>query len=306
MGANEVQLVVVGSVGIDTIATPFEERDSILGGSASYACAAAALFTKVGMVGVVGTDFPEDYESLYQRLGINLAGLQKQEGQTFRWSGVYKKNMDERETLATDLNVFADFNPALPDIYKKAPFIFLANIGPDLQQHVLDQVENPRFVAMDTMDLWINIQRDALVKVIEQVDLLTLNESEARKLSGEHFLPVAADYLLNLGPKYVLIKKGEHGSMLFAREGVFLLPAVPLGRVQDPTGAGDAFAGGFMGALAADGSVDESALRKAMVYGSTVASFAVEAFSLDRLSELDRDAIDQRVNTYRGMLQIPD
>ncbi len=305
MSGKEVQLVVVGSIGIDTIETPVERRESILGGSASYACATSAMYSHVGMVGVVGADFPEAYENLYRHFNIDLAGLQKKEGETFRWSGVYKENMDDRDTLSTELNVLAEFAPRLPDRYRKAPFLFLANIGPDLQQEVLDQMEQPKFVAMDTMDLWINIQRDALVKVIGQVDLLTLNESEARRLSGEHFLPIAAERLLAMGPRYVLIKKGEHGSMLFSQDDIFVLPAFPLNNVQDPTGAGDAFAGGFMGSLAALGEVNEDTIRTAMVYGSVVASFAVEAFSLERLKTLTRADIETRANLFRDMMRIP-
>lgn len=305
MSEKEVQLVVVGSIGIDTIETPFERRESILGGSASYACATAAMYSRVGMVGVVGTDFPAEYEAVYRHFGIDLAGLQKKDGETFRWSGVYKENMDDRETLSTDLNVLAEFSPQLPASYRKAPFLFLANIGPDLQQNVLDQVEHREFVAMDTMDLWINIQRDMLVKVIGQVDLLALNESEARRLSEEHFLPVAAEKLLAMGPRYVLIKKGEHGSMLFSKDGIFVMPAYPLNNVQDPTGAGDAFAGGFMGSLAALGEVNQDSIRTAMVYGSVVASFAVEAFSLERLKNLTKEEVEARAQVFREMMRIP-
>ncbi len=306
MTASGIDVMVVGSIGIDTIETPFARQESILGGSASFACAGASLFAPVGMVGVVGGDFPEAYEDVYRRFNIDLSGLEREpKGQTFRWSGVYKNNMDERETLSTELNVFADFSPKIPDVYRQAPFVFLANIGPQLQAHVLDQVGPSDFVVMDTMDLWINIQNEELLKVIERVDLLTLNESEARHLSGAHFLPLAAKKLLSLGPRYVLIKKGEHGSMLFSREGVFVLPAYPLDDVQDPTGAGDAFAGGFIGALASMGSVTEDHLRTAMLYGSVVASFAVEAFGLDRLKTLTRDEIETRAEQYQRMVQIP-
>ena len=306
MGSSNVDLVVVGSVGVDTIETPYAKCVDILGGSASYACAAAVSYTTVGMVGVVGTDFPEAHEDCYASLGINLEGLQKKEGNTFRWSGLYKNNMDERVTLSTELNVFADFSPELPPSYRQAPFIFLANIGPDLQLRVLDQIDRPRFVVMDTMDLWINIQREKLMEVIGRVDLLTLNESEARRLSGEHFLPVAANVLLDCGPKYVLIKKGEHGSMLFWKDGVFALPAYPLGNVIDPTGAGDAFAGGFMGSLAGCSNLDLDSLRTAMLHGSVTASFAVESFSLDRLKLISSEDIERRLAVYREILRLPD
>ncbi len=303
---KQVQLVVVGSIGIDTIETPFARRESILGGSASFACAASSFFAPVGMVGVVGTDFPEAHMNLYRKFEIDLEGLQTLEGQTFRWTGVYQKNMDERETICTELNVFAHFSPKLPASYRRAPFLFLANIGPELQLHVLEQAENPAFVAMDTMDLWINTSRDALIEVIRRVDLLTLNESESRHLSGEHFLPAAARKLLALGPRYVLIKKGEHGSILFSRDDTFIVPAYPLESVSDPTGAGDAFAGGFMGSLAAHGKTDTAAIRRAMLYGSVVASFAVEDFSLDRLEGLSRAEIEDRAARFRDMFRVPD
>ena len=305
MKAQALPLVIVGSIGLDTIETPFARRTDLLGGSASYACATAALFTRPGMVGVVGTDFPEECEQLYRRLGIDLEGLQKKEGATFRWSGVYQANMDDRETLSTELNVFGSFSPELPASYRQAPFLFLANIGPDLQGHVLDQAEAAQFVMMDTMNLWIDTQRERLIEVIGRVDLLTLNASEAQALSGEHFLPRAAEQLLALGPRYVLIKKGEHGSMLFSNDGIFIMPAFPLGQVTDPTGAGDSFAGGFIGALAAGGTVDEGALRRAMVEGSVAASFAVEAFSLDRLQSLTRAELAARTEQYLAMMRIP-
>jgi len=296
-----VDLVIVGSVGIDTIETPKEKRPSILGGSASYACAAASFFVKTGMVGVVGTDFPKPFMDLYHTLGVDTEGLQVKPGATFRWSGVYESNMDNRRTISTELNVFASFSPELPDDYRGAPYLFLANISPELQLHVLDQVRKPRFVLLDTMDLWINVARDALVEVIGKVTMLTLNESEARHLTGEHGLLRAARKLLELGPRYVCIKKGEHGSILFTRNGIALMPAFPLEDVQDPTGAGDTFAGGFMGALAKSGKISESAIRKAMTYGSVVASFGVEKFSLDRLQQLTPLEIEERASLFRKM-----
>ena len=294
-----VKLVIVGSVGIDTIETPAEKRERILGGSASYACAAASFFASSGMVGVVGTDFPAAYTRLYRKFGIDTAGLQVEEGKTFHWSGVYEQNMDNRRTVCTDLNVFAHFKPELPPAYRKAPFLFLANISPDLQMHVLDQMVRTKFTVLDTMDLWIRIARESLVKVIGRVDMITLNESEARHLTGEHALIKAARYLLKLGPRYVLIKKGEHGSILFTRTDIFLMPAFPLENVKDPTGAGDTFAGGFMGSLAGAGAVNEKTIRKAMTYGSVVASFGVEDFSLDRLKRLKKADIEKRAKLLR-------
>lgn len=297
-----VQVVIVGSIGIDTVETPLDRREAVLGGSASYACAAASFFTRVGMVGVVGTDFPPSYLALYRRLGINLDGLQVVPGATFRWSGVYEANMDNRRTLSTELNVFASFSPELPESYRNAPFLFLANISPSLQLHVLDQVKRPRFVLLDTMDLWINTARDALHEVIRRVDMLTLNESEARHLTGQHGLIKAARQLLALGPSYVCIKKGEHGSILFTKRSIALMPAFLLEDVRDPTGAGDTFAGGFLGALARQKTINEKTIRRAMQYGSVLASFGVEDFSLDRLVRLKRTQVEQRVKLFQRML----
>jgi cytidine kinase len=297
-------LVIVGSVGIDTIETPRTRRESILGGSASYACAASSFFAKTGMVGVVGSDFPAEFTGLYHKFGIDTEGLQVVEGKTFRWSGVYEDNMDHRRTISTELNVFADFSPELPEDYRSAPFLFLANISPDLQLHVLDQVNNPKFILLDTMDLWINVANESLRKVIGKVDMLTLNESEARHLTGEHNLLRAAQALLNMGPRYLCIKKGENGSVLFDRENIFLVPAFPLEEVEDPTGAGDTFAGGFMGALVRGGDVSEAGIRKAMTYGAVVASFGVEKFSLERLDGLDLLEIEERASLFRHMASL--
>ncbi len=299
-----LQLVIVGSVGLDTIATPTARHADVLGGSASYACAAASFFTPTGMVGVVGSDFGKDYLDIYRGFGFDLAGLQVREGRTFRWSGVYEDNMDNRRTLSTELNVFAEFQPELPENYRKAPFLFLANIAPALQLTVLKQIRKPRFVVADTMDLWINVALADLKKVIRRVDLLTLNESEARHLTGERMLIKAARKLLGWGPKYILIKKGEHGAVLFSKRGTFLMPAYPLEEVNDPTGAGDTFAGGFIGQLAAGGKVTEEALRRAMLVGSVIASFNVEAFSLNRLRKLTRRDFTRRIGEFKKMLRI--
>lgn len=294
------ELVIVGSIGIDTIETPREKHEEILGGSVSYACAAGSFFVNTGMVGVVGTDFPSAYRQLWEDLGIDLSGLQVEEGKTFRWSGVYEENMDNRRTLLTELNVFEHFSPELPEVYCDAPYLFLANIHPALQLHVLEQVHSPKFVLIDTMDLWINIARDELVAVIGKCDMLTLNESEARLLTGRECLHEAADDLLKMGPTFVLIKKGESGSMLFSTEGAFSIPAVKLDDFKDPTGAGDTFAGGLMGALAESGKTDADAIRNAMAFGTVTASFGVEEFSLDRLEKLDRAQIDERCASFQS------
>jgi sugar/nucleoside kinase (ribokinase family) len=278
--------------------------EEILGGSVSYACAAASFFVSTGMVGVVGSDFPSQHTELYRQFGIDLKGLKQVEGKTFRWSGVYEADMNNRRTLATDLNVFGSFMPELPDDYRDTPFLFLANISPELQLHVLQQVRTPRFVAADTMDLWIKIARSSLMEVIAAVDLLTLNESEARLLAGEQNLVKAAKKIMGWGPEYVIVKKGEHGAMLFSPAGVFVMPAYPLEVVHDPTGAGDTFAGGFMGALADQGTVDPASLRRAMAYGSVVASFGVEAFSLERLQRLTRGELEHRFRAFLNMISL--
>jgi len=296
------ELVIVGSIGIDTIETPVEKRDSILGGSVSYACAAASFFTGPGMVGVVGRDFPDEYTALFHRFGIDLDGLQRVDGETFRWSGVYEEDMNSRRTLSTDLNVFADFSPELPDAYRSAEFVLLGNISPNLQLHVLDQVAEPRLVMADTMDLWINNTRDDLEKVIERVDILTLNDSEARLLTGTGNMVQAAERILAMGPGSVIIKKGEHGAILFTGDSIVITPAYPLANVVDPTGAGDSFAGAFMGSVARDGEVDGGVLRKAMLYGSTVASFGVQAFSLERFKSLSEDDVMHRGEELAGMV----
>lgn len=299
-----VDLIIVGSIGIDDIETPAEKREGILGGSVSYACAAASFFSHTGMVGVVGTDFPQEFRDTWSNMNIDLEGLQTVEGGTFRWGGKYHENMDNRDTLFTDLGVFETFSPELPEDYKEAPYLFLGNIHPALQLHVLEQVKDPKFVLIDTMDLWINIAKEDLEKVISKCHMLTLNESEAQLYTGEHSLTQAAKALLELGPEYVLIKKGGNGSMLFTKEDVFLLHAYPLDSFKDPTGAGDTFAGGLMGALCDSGKTDKEAIRQAMVYGSITASFGVEEFSLERLVELDRDQIGIRVAEFKEMCRI--
>ncbi len=304
MTKPSVDLTIVGSIGIDTIETPAEKQEEILGGSVSYACAAASFFTHTGMVGVVGTDFPEEFRQTWENMSIDLAGLQTVEGKTFRWSGVYEENMDNRRTLSTELNVFETFSPELPEDYREAPYLFLGNIHPALQLHVLEQVRDPKFILIDTMDLWINIDKENLTKVIGKCHMLTLNESEAQLFTGELTLNNAAKQLLELGPEYVLIKKGGNGSMLFTKDDIFLLHAYPLDSFKDPTGAGDTFAGGLMGALAASGRTNKEAIRQAMVYGSITASFGVEEFSLERLKQLDRETLETRVSEFKEMCRI--
>lgn len=301
---SNVDLAIVGSIGLDTIETTAVRREELLGGSVSYACAAASFFARVGMVGVVGTDFPPEYEALYRRFGIDLSGLAKAEGRTFRWSGVYEEDMINRRTLSTELNVFESFSPELPENYRDAPFILLGNISPELQLHVLSEARCPKLVVADTMDLWINIAREPLDKLIAKVDMLTLNDSEARLLTGEHNLKTCAAQIRDMGPRYVVIKKGEHGAMLVSDEGLFLVPAYPVDEVHDPTGAGDSFAGAFMGVLARSGKTDDSAVREALLYGAVVASFGVESFSLEGLANLTHVDIDARLVELKSMISL--
>ena len=297
-------LVIVGSIGIDHIETPTRKRENLLGGSASYACAAASFFTPPGMVGVVGDDFPEAFLDLYDTFRVDRRGLQRAKGRTFSWTGVYEENMDNRQTLETVLGVFETFEPTLPEEYRPASHVFLGNMHPGLQLHVLDQMTDPAFVLADTMDLWINITRDELETVISRVHMLTLNESEARLLTDTHALPEAAARLLDMGPSHVLIKKGENGSMLFSKDSVYIQPAYPLCGVEDPTGAGDTFAGALMGFLAKHRVYAEADIRRAMVHGSVVASFGVESFSLDRLQDMTLEEIATRVTELRDMMSV--
>jgi len=296
-----MSLLITGSIGLDSVKTQLEEHHDLLGGSASYAAIAASFFTPVNLVGIVGEDFPKKYLELYRKHGVNLDGLEIVAGKTFRWSGEYEWNMNNRRTLSIALNVFEKFNPTLPAQYRNAPFVFLANISPQLQMHVLSQVSKPKFVVADTMDLWINIAKDALLELLKKIDCLILNESEARELLKETSLIKAGRALLKLGPKYVCIKKGEHGCLLFGKDLFFSAPAYPLEDIHDPTGAGDCFAGAFTGYLAKACKVDADTLRKAVIYGSVIASFNVEAFSLGRLQTLTPADIASRYEFFRQM-----
>jgi sugar/nucleoside kinase (ribokinase family) len=298
-----VPLVVVGSVALDTIATTQARRTDVLGGSVSYACTAASFFRRPGLVGVVGDDFPAEHVRRLERFGVDVRGLQRKPGKTFRWSGVYEADMNQRRTLSTELNVFADFWPELPPDYRASPFLFLANIEPRLQSHVLDQVRKPKFVAADTMNLWIHTAREDLLAVIRRVHLLLVNDEEARLLSGKAGLWEAAQSILKMGPRFLIIKRGEHGSVLASRTGRFLLPAFPVDDVRDPTGAGDCFAGGLMGFLARAGKADESAVRRAMVHGTVMASFCVEDFSLDRFQGLKAVQVAARHAAFCRMIR---
>ena len=301
-----MSVLVVGSIALDTVKTPVEEHADLLGGSASYAAVGASFFTPVNLVGVVGDDFPEAHIDYFRTRRIDLAGLQIVPGKTFRWSGEYMWDLNTRETRSVELNVFEHFTPVLPAAYQHAPYVLLANIGPNLQNHVLDQMQRPRFVIADTMDLWINIALDELLRLLARVDMLILNDGEARMLTKETSLIKAAAKIRAMGPAWVVIKKGEHGALLFGPDGQFFsCAAYPLEDIHDPTGAGDTFAGGLAGYLAAadQGHVTFQALRKAVVCGSVLASFNVEKFSLERLRTLTQEQIDARYESFRAMSQ---
>lgn len=296
-------LLVVGSIALDSVETPTDRRDDVLGGSAVYFSYAASYFTPVRLVGVVGEDWPAEHTSLLADRGIDTSGLEiVPNAKTFRWRGKYLPNMNDRETLEVHLNVFGDFNPKLPEAFRSSRFLFLANGSPVLQMRVLDQVPDVELVVADTMDLWINIQHDELLALLKRLDGIVLNDSEARLLTDEENLVRAGHKVRDLGPKFVVIKKGEHGAMFFSRDETYVMPAYPTPNVIDPTGAGDSFAGGMMGYLAETGRFDPPALKKALAYGTVVASFNVEDFSLQRLRQIDRSHIDERLEVYRRML----
>jgi cytidine kinase len=298
-----MSVLVVGSIALDTVKTPMAEHADLLGGSASYSAVAASFFAPVNLVGVVGDDFPRVHIDYFASRGVDLAGLQIVPGKTFRWSGEYLWDLNTRETRSVELNVFENFTPTLPAAYLATPFLLLANIGPSLQNHVLDQIQRPRFVVADTMDLWINIALEELLRLLTRVDMLILNDSEARQLTKETSLIKAGARIRALGPKYVVIKKGEHGSLLFGPDQFFSCAAFPLEDIHDPTGAGDTFAGGLAGYLATqdESQITWDALRKAVVFGSVLASYNVEAFSLERLRTLTRKDIDERYRLFRLM-----
>jgi sugar/nucleoside kinase (ribokinase family) len=299
-----MSVLIVGSIALDTVKPPVEEHADQLGGSASYAALGASFFSPVKLVGIVGDDFPKEEFDYWQSRQIDTAGVQRATGKTFRWSGEYAWDMNTRETRSVALNVFETFRPKLPDSYRQTEFVLLANIAPALQSHVLDQMEKPRFVVADTMDLWIETTRADLDALLPRVDLLILNDSEAREMTKETSLIKAGRKIMKAGPKYVAIKKGEHGALLFGENEFFSCGAYPLEDIHDPTGAGDTFAGGMAGYLAAaKGELNFTAFRRAMIYGSVLASFNVEAFSMERLRTLTKKEIEDRYQVFRAMTQ---
>lgn len=302
-----MSILAVGTVAFDSIETPFASADRVLGGSASYITLAARFFCNdVRLVGVVGRDFPQDYRETLLDGGVDLTGLQvDEEGETFFWHGRYHYDMNERDTLETQLNVLERFDPVLPDSYTDSQIVCLGNLEPGVQRKVLKQVDDPDYVIADTMNFWIENTPDSLRKTLRLVDCLVINDSEARELAGEPNLVTAAGLIRDMGPETLIIKKGEHGALLFTNETVFSAPAYPLEDIQDPTGAGDVFAGGFAGHLVRAGSHDRTALRRAVVYGSVMASFVVERFGPERLLELGPMDIGDRARSFRDLAAIP-
>lgn len=295
-------LLVVGSVALDSVETPFDKVHDALGGSAVFFSCAASLLTPVKLVGVVGDDYPMDELKKLEKKGVDLRGVEVMAGESFRWAGRYNFDLSSRDTLETRLGVFANFRPKIPAEFAESRFVFLGNIDPELQLDVLNQVKKPAFVACDTMNYWIQGKKKELLRLLAKVDCLMVNDSEVRELSGEWHMHRAAKWVIEHGPKYVVIKKGEHGAVLVGGGKVFFVPAFPLEDVFDPTGAGDAFAGGFMGHLAQQGRIDDAVLRRAMVYGSAMGSFAVERFSVRRFDEITAADVAARVRGYQDLV----
>jgi sugar/nucleoside kinase (ribokinase family) len=297
-----VGLLVVGSIALDSVATPFGETADALGGAAVFFSMAGAVLHPVQVVGVVGNDFPEAHLTALAARGVDLAGVERQAGESFRWKARYSYDLASRETLETRLGVFAEFRPRIPDKFRDARFVFLGNIDPELQLSVLDQVKKPKLVACDTMNYWIHSKRDVLLELLRHIDILMVNDSEARELSGDWNIYRAAHWILGRGPRMAVIKQGEHGALLVDQNTTFKVPAYPLQEVFDPTGAGDAFAGGFMAHVARTGDLAFDNLRRAMVYGSAMGSFAVEAFGVQRFEGVTLEEVHARVRAFRDLV----
>lgn len=297
-----MSLLVVGSVAFDSVETPFGKREEALGGSALFFSTAASYFTDVRLVAVVGDDFPEEPVEFLGKRGVDLSGLHRAEGKTFRWTGRYGYDLNEAVTLDTQLNVFGDFQPKLSDAYRDSDYVFLANIDPELQLEVLEQVNEPKFVACDTMNFWIEGKPEELKRTLERVDMVTINEAEARSLSGKSNIVKAAKEIRALGPDFVVIKRGEYGALAFVHDDVFFAPAYPLEDVFDPTGAGDTFAGGMIGNIARSGRTDSAAMRMSTIYGCVMASFVVEDFSFDAMRDIDERKMSDRLDAFRRLV----
>jgi len=297
-----MSVLVVGSVALDSVETPFGKAEDVLGGSANFFSASASHLAEVSVVGVVGSDYPiEKLEPLKKR-GVDYSGLERAEGTSFRWRGRYRHDLNSAETLETHLGVFSRFSPKIPEKLRSSPYVFLANIDPRLQLDVLNQVKKPKLVACDTMNFWIQSRRPDILELLQHVDLMTLNDAEARQLTEKPNLVQAAQWIMARGPRHVIIKKGEHGAFMFTEKSIFFAPAFPLESVFDPTGAGDAFAGGFIGYLAKTGDLSEANMRRAVIYGSVIGSFAGEKFSIERLMTVTRAEIDQRMREMRRLV----
>jgi sugar/nucleoside kinase (ribokinase family) len=296
-----MSLIIIGTVAFDAIETPFGKTDKIVGGAATYASLAASYFyNKVKIVGVVGEDFQQDDINKFKKHGIDTEGLQIKAGEkSFFWAGKYHNDMNSRDTLVTELNVLADFDPILPDSYQDCEYLMLGNLTPQIQQTVINRLnKRPKLIVLDTMNFWMDVAMDDLLETIKQIDVLTINDAEARQLSGEYSLVKAAEKILTMGPKYLIIKKGEHGALLFGEGQVFSTPALPLAEVFDPTGAGDTFAGGFIGYLAKVGTINFNNMKNAIVYGSALASFCVEKFGTERILDLSQEEIAGRIQEF--------
>jgi sugar/nucleoside kinase (ribokinase family) len=301
---SDKNVLIVGSMAFDDLSLPSGEFSNVVGGAATYSAMAASLFSKPRVVGVVGEDFPESVLGDLKARNIDTAGVERAGGKTFRWAGRYAKNLASRETLKTELNVFADFRPKLPPSYRDSSLVLLANIQPELQLEVLDQVQAPKFVAADTMNLWIDIERPTLERVIKRVQAMIINDEELRQFAGEHNIKRAAQSILSLGPERLVVKRGEYGAMLFDSEGIFFVPAFPLEDEVDPTGAGDTFAGAFMGQLAQLGSVTAGTTRRALLTAATVASFCVEGVGTERVARLTLKDVERRLAELRSLVHV--
>ena len=301
-----MSLLTVGTVAFDTVETPSGRAENIIGGACTYISYAASYFTnEIFLSAVIGDDFPDSEIQNLRNRGVNLEGLEIKKGEkSFFWEGKYHDNLNSRDTITTDLNVLADFNPVLPDSYKSCKYIMLGNLTPAIQMSVINQLDgNQNLIALDTMNFWMDIAWDELMLVLKKVDILIINDEEARQLSGENSLVKAAKKIYALGPKFLVIKKGEHGALLFYEEKIFFAPALPLSEVIDPTGAGDTFAGGFMGYLTKSNKTDYDTMKKAIIFGSAMASFCVESFGIEALKNLTNDQIESRVNEFRELVK---
>jgi sugar/nucleoside kinase (ribokinase family) len=301
-----MSLLVVGSVALDSVETPFGKADLVLGGSATFFSASASNLTPVQVVGVIGDDYPVEKLKPLEKRGVDFAGLERAQGSSFRWRGRYRHDLNVAETLETHLGVFSHFSPKIPPQFRKAPYVFLGNIDPRLQLDVLNQVERPKLVACDTMNFWIESRRPDIVTLLGRVDCIMLNDGEARQLTDHNNLVKAAKWIMSKGPTLVIIKKGEHGAFMFTKDTVFFAPAYPLEEVFDPTGAGDSFAGGFMGYVAKSGSITPDNLKRAVIYGSAMGSFAVEKFSIERLLHVDAKQLAARVAEFKKLVAFED